>query len=124
MDALHPVRFRGSSGLRFHWPGNHPTDASAMFSDPAPEDESARPRDRLFGSGQSTVGGLPQRVVLLHVAYPISTGVINLGSPSNPLGVQVLAPVPQITIYNEMIRNPSWLPHHYCAHAERAAINR
>lgn len=103
VDSVHPVRFRWSPCLRLHWTSDHPTDAPAGFSDPGPKNESARSRDSLFSSGMFAVDGLPQRLVLLHVAHPISTSADHLGSPSNPSSFQVLASIPEARNSGESI---------------------
>ena len=96
VDSVHPVRFRWNLCLRLHWTSNLPTDAPAGFSRPGLKNESARSRDSLFNSGMFAVSGLPERLVLLYVAYPISTSTDHLGSPSNPSGFQVLASIPEV----------------------------
>lgn len=109
VDGVYPVRVRWNPCLRLHWTSNHPTDTSAGVSDPGQKDESARPRDNLFSSGVFAVGGLPQRLVPLHVAYPISTSADHLNSSSNPSCIQVLATIPQ-TNYSKITRHSctSW----------------
>ena len=104
VDGIHPVCVRWNPCLRLHWTSNHPTDTSAWVSAPGPKEECARPRDNLLGFREFAVGGLPQRLVLLHVAYPISTSADHLNSPSNPSCIQVLATIPQ-TNYSKITRH-------------------
>ena len=93
VDSVHSVRFRWSPCFRLHRTSNYPADTSARFSDPAIKDEFAKPRDRVFSLGKSAVSDLPQWLVLLHVAFPVSASADYLDSPSNPSSVQVLASV-------------------------------
>jgi hypothetical protein len=91
VDSVHPVRFRWSPCFRLHRTSNYPTDTPARFSDPALKDEFAKPRDRVFSPGKSAVSDLPQRLVFLHVAFPVSASADYLDSPSTSSSIQVLA---------------------------------
>ncbi len=101
VDSVHPVRFRRSPCFRLHWISDNSTDDHARSSDPGSKNASARPHDSLFSSGMFAVGSLPQRLVLLYVAYPISTSADALDSPSNPSSFQVLASIPEVRTSGE-----------------------